>query len=80
MVITVRGATTRAIARNWETPTDNPQFRRMGSMASSAPAPPVAAAVLHLMGLDHKRLTYRHNGRSYRLTDVAGEVIQTILA
>ena len=38
------------------------------------------ATMLHLMGLDHKRLTYRHNGRSYRLTDVAGEVIQTILA
>jgi hypothetical protein len=32
------------------------------------------------LGVDHKRLTYRHNGRSYRLTDVAGEAIQTILA
>ena len=38
------------------------------------------ATMLHLMGIDHKRLTYRHNGRRYRLTDVAGEVIQTILA
>jgi hypothetical protein len=38
------------------------------------------ATMLHLMGIDHKRLTYRHNGRSYRLTDVAGGVIQTILA
>jgi arylsulfatase A-like enzyme len=37
------------------------------------------ATMLHLMGIDHKRLTYRHNGRRYRLTDVAGEVIQTIL-
>jgi uncharacterized protein (DUF1501 family) len=38
------------------------------------------ATMLHLMGVDHKRLTYRHNGRSYRLTDVAGQVIQTVLA
>lgn len=38
------------------------------------------ATILHLLGLDHKRLTYLHNGRSYRLTDVAGEVIQEILA
>ncbi len=38
------------------------------------------ATILHLLGLDHKRLTYFHNGRSYRLTDVAGEVIKTILA
>ncbi len=38
------------------------------------------ATILHLLGLDHERLTYLHNGRSYRLTDVAGEVIQEILA
>lgn len=38
------------------------------------------ATLLHLLGLDHERLTYFHNGRSYRLTDVAGEVIQEILA
>jgi uncharacterized protein (DUF1501 family) len=37
------------------------------------------ATMLHLMGIDHKRLTYRHNGRRYRLTDVAGEVIRSIL-
>ncbi len=37
------------------------------------------ATMLHLLGLDHKRLTYFHNGRSYRLTDVAGEVIRDIL-
>jgi hypothetical protein len=36
--------------------------------------------MLHLMGLDHERLTYFHNGRSFRLTDVAGQVIQPILA
>ena len=38
------------------------------------------ATMLHLLGLDHERLTYFHNGRSYRLTDVAGSVIYDILA
>lgn len=37
------------------------------------------ATILHLMGLDHERLTYRHNGRDFRLTDVAGKVIRDIL-
>jgi uncharacterized protein (DUF1501 family) len=38
------------------------------------------ATLLHLMGLDHTRLTYRHNGRNFRLTDVAGNVVREILA
>jgi hypothetical protein len=38
------------------------------------------ATILHLMGLDHKRLTYRYNGRDFRLTDVSGELITKILA
>jgi hypothetical protein len=37
------------------------------------------ATVLHLMGLDHTRLTYRYSGRDFRLTDVAGNVVQDIL-
>jgi hypothetical protein len=37
------------------------------------------ATILHLMGLDHTRLTYRHAGRDYRLTDVAGNVVRPIL-
>ena len=37
------------------------------------------ATILHLMGLDHERLTYRHTGRDYRLTDVAGNVVKAIL-
>ncbi|MBT4223087.1 MAG: DUF1501 domain-containing protein, partial [Opitutae bacterium] len=37
------------------------------------------ATVLHLMGLDHEKLTYRHNGRDFRLTDVSGNVIHDIL-
>jgi hypothetical protein len=38
------------------------------------------ATMLHLLGIDHKRLTYLHNGRRYRLTDVAGNVLTPILA
>lgn len=38
------------------------------------------ATILHLMGLDHERLTFRHLGRRYRLTDVAGKVVNPILA
>lgn len=38
------------------------------------------ATVLHQMGLDHKRLTYRHGGRDLRLTDVHGYVLHDILA
>ena len=39
----------------------------------------IHATILHLLGLDHERLTYRHNGRDERLTDVAGEVIDRVL-
>ena len=38
------------------------------------------ATILHQLGLDHKRLTYLHNGRRFRLTDVAGNVLQKILS
>jgi hypothetical protein len=38
------------------------------------------ATILHLMGLDHTRLTYRFAGRDYRLTDVYGNVVHDILA
>jgi hypothetical protein len=38
------------------------------------------ATILHLLGLDHERLTYRHAGRDYRLTDVYGRVVQEIMA
>jgi hypothetical protein len=37
------------------------------------------ATMLHQLGIDHTRLTYRHAGRDYRLTDVSGRVIQDIL-
>ena len=38
------------------------------------------ATILHLLGLDHKRLTYRYAGRDFRLTDVHGEVVHGIVA
>ncbi|HWL10632.1 MAG TPA: DUF1501 domain-containing protein [Planctomicrobium sp.] len=37
------------------------------------------ATILHLLGIDHTRLTYRHSGRDYRLTDVFGNVVHEIL-
>jgi hypothetical protein len=42
--------------------------------------PDLHATCLHLLGLDHKQLTYQHGGRDMRLTDVSGEVIRDILA
>ena len=38
------------------------------------------ATILHLLGLDHERLTYRYSGRDFRLTDVHGEVVRPIIA
>ena len=38
------------------------------------------ATILHLLGLDHEKLTYRHSGRDYRLTDVYGTVVKAIIA
>jgi Protein of unknown function (DUF1501) len=38
------------------------------------------ATILHLLGLDHEKLTYRYSGRDFRLTDVSGEVVREIIA
>ena len=38
------------------------------------------ATILHLMGLDHEKLTYRYGGRDYRLTDVHGNVVKPIFS
>jgi uncharacterized protein (DUF1501 family) len=38
------------------------------------------ATILHLLGIDHERLTFKHQGRRYRLTDVHGNVVQEVLA
>ncbi|MCA9203102.1 MAG: DUF1501 domain-containing protein, partial [Planctomycetales bacterium] len=42
--------------------------------------PDLHATILHLLGLDHEQLTYRFQGRDYRLTDVGGQVLRSILA
>ncbi|MBT4867916.1 MAG: DUF1501 domain-containing protein, partial [Planctomycetaceae bacterium] len=36
--------------------------------------------ILHLLGIDHERLTFKHQGRWYRLTDVHGRVVDDIVA
>lgn len=38
------------------------------------------ATILHLLGMNHERLTYRHAGRDFRLTDVHGEIVEDVLA
>mgnify|MGYP003338926937 CR=1 FL=1 len=38
------------------------------------------ATMLHLMGINHEKLTYRYSGRDFRLTDVHGTVVRDILA
>jgi arylsulfatase A-like enzyme len=38
------------------------------------------ATILHLLGLDHEHLTYRHAGREFRLTDLKGRVVRELLA
>jgi hypothetical protein len=38
------------------------------------------ATILHQLGLDHEKLTFRHDGRDFRLTDVHGRVVKDLLA
>jgi hypothetical protein len=40
----------------------------------------IQATILHCLGIDHKRLTYRFAGRDYRLTDVHGQVVSALLS
>ena len=40
----------------------------------------VHATVLHLLGIDHEKLTFRYSGRDFRLTDVHGKLVKPILA
>jgi hypothetical protein len=42
--------------------------------------PDLHATILHVLGFDHEKLTYRYNGRNYRLTDVSGRVVDDLLA
>ena len=38
------------------------------------------ATMLHLLGVDHRKLTFKYQGRHFRLTDVHGEIVQPLLA
>ncbi len=49
-------------------------------VANPVSVPDLHATCLHLLGLDHTRLTYRVNGRDYRLTDVSGHVLRPLIA
>jgi hypothetical protein len=49
-------------------------------VADGVHAHDLQATLLHLMGVDHKRLTYRFQGRDFRLTDISGNVVKQILA
>ncbi len=61
----------------WHGETDDFGFE---AVVNKAHVHDIHATVLHLMGLDHKRLTYFHQGRDERLTDVYGNVIKEVLA
>jgi Protein of unknown function (DUF1501) len=52
----------------------------MQAVASRMHVHDLHATILHLMGLDHERLTYRYSGRDFRLTDVSGRVAREIIA
>jgi hypothetical protein len=39
----------------------------------------IQATIMHLCGIDHERLTFRYQGRQYRLTDVHGNVVREVL-
>jgi hypothetical protein len=57
--------------------TDDFGFR---AVERRVPVHDLHATILHLLGIDHERLTYRHSGRDFRLTDVHGEVVHDWLA
>ena len=57
--------------------TDRPASRSLTDPYTPAN---LLATILHTLGFDHTKLTFRHAGRDYRLTDVAGNVVKAILA
>ena len=66
----IRGGVTHGASDEWS-------FR---TVAGETTVHDVHATILHLLGIDHERLTVRHDGIDRRLTDVAGRVIEPILA
>ncbi len=55
-------------------------MEKVGNSQEGRTIPRDRSAVLHLLGIDHTRLTYKFQGRDFRLTDVHGRVVQAILA
>jgi len=53
---------------------------RLPRRRETHPPPRSARHILHQMGIDHERLTFRYSGRDHRLTDVHGQVIREIIA
>jgi hypothetical protein len=51
-----------------------------GAAADRVHVHDLQATILHLLGLEHTRLTYRFQGRDFRLTDVGGQVVTKVLA
>ena len=51
-----------------------------GAVDDVVPVHDVQATILHLLGLDHEKLTFKFQGRDFRLTDVGGNVIHKLLA
>ena len=74
-------ATTRArIKRRWPDAEKQAPDAAIKAVIDRVSVNDLHATFLHLVGLDHKKLTYRFNGRDFRLTDVAGVVVKEILA
>ena len=68
----------RRQGRAW--PTARPTSSASHAVEDKVHVHDLHATILHLLGLDHERLTYRYSGRDFRLTDVHGEVVTGILA
>jgi len=72
-------------AKRFRTPFPVPTYGESDELAMNVAKDPVhvrdfQATVLHLLGIDHERLTFKHQGRRYRLTDVHGKVVNGVLA
>ena len=68
----------RREGRAW--PTARPTSSACDAVENQVHVHDLHATILHLLGLDHEKLTYRYAGRDFRLTDVHGKVVKDILA
>ena len=83
VVITIRSA----LPSGWLVPesqpgpfTERPMNSVIGRLGARPPFHDLHATMLHLLGVDHTRLTFRFGGRDMRLTDVHGKIVEPILA